>query len=469
MPAESAPRQDQGLLRGYLAGLDHGVLVGLLVDAAAEDELLDARLRGAAVREGLRTGSTDPAVLAEAVGAALEPVGRLDEHGSRRYAEQLGGAVGLLRRVLESGDAAAVVPLAQQAIVRFDQAVGEAQDPSGSLRGSADGLAGLHLAACELARPDPVALAEWLAERHLTQDQDRVPYGIAAYADLLGEAGLSAYGALLGAAWAERDGGRGASARRLEQLHTLRGDTDALVAVLATDLGHPSRHLRIAELLAAAGRVPEAVSWAERGLEAAPDQRAHDTPLVAFLSTHYAAVGRRDDAVSLLRDQFLHRPDPAAYRALLAAAGPDERAGQRAWALAELRRRAARTTARGWENPAGPLIEVLVAEGEPDAAWAAAVEFDAPHRTLLRLAELCAETRPADAVPVYRRELDEQIEAMTRESYRAAAERLVGLRELYRRLGTPEEFDALLAEVRDTHRAKGNLIADLDALGLEQP
>ena len=470
MADESAARREQELLRGYLTGLDPAALVELLVEAAAADELLDERLRGSAVRAGLRTGSTDPAVLAAAVGTALEPVGRLDGHGSRRYAEQVGEAVALLRRLLEHGDAAVALPLAQQAIARFDRAVGGAEDPAGALREPADGLALLHLAACAQARPDPVALAEWLAGRHLTQHQDRVPAGIAAYAELLDDDGLSAYGAVLAAAWAQRSaeqsGGQGALARRLEQLHTLRGDTDALVAVLAADLGHPSRQLRIAELLAADGRLSEAVAWAERGLAAAPGQRAHDTPLVSFLSTHYPAVGRHDDAVALLREQFLRRPDPAGYRELLAAARPDDRAGQRAWALAELRRRAAGTTARSWENPAGPLIEVLVAEDESDAAWAAAVEFDAPHRTLLRLAELRAATHPADAVPVYRRELEEQIEAMTRESYRAAVDRMVRLRELYRRLGAPEEFAALLAGVRDAHRAKGSLIADLDARGL---
>ncbi|MHA6760165.1 hypothetical protein [Streptacidiphilus sp. PAMC 29251] len=289
---------------------------------------------------------------------------------------------------------------------------------------------------------------------------------MAAYAELLGEVGLAAYGSALGLAWGKQGGGAHALARRMEELHTLRGDTDALVEVLATDLSHPSRHLRIAELLAASGRLSEAVDWAEKGLEAAPEQRTHDAPLMVFLSTHYGAVGRREDAVALHRDQFLRRPDPAAYRALLDAAGPEGWTGEREWALAELHRRAAVTTARSWENPAGRLIEVLVAEGEPDAAWAAAVRYRAPHHALLRLAQLRAATHPAEAVPVYRQEVDEQIEAMTRESYRAAVGWIVRLRELYQQIGVPEELGALLSEIRETHRAKGNLMADLDAKGL---
>jgi tetratricopeptide (TPR) repeat protein len=474
-PAMAADPASQDLLHAYLAGLDRGALVGLLVRAAAEDGRLDERLRGAAVREALRAGRTDPAGdlagLARVVTAALEPIGRLDQDGARRYAEQVQGAVALLRRALESGvsrgGGEGLVPLVQAAVERFAEAAAAAEDPSGVLRGSASALAELHLAVCAQAGVDPVELADWLAEQHLRQGPDGPPADLDAYAGLLGDTGLAAYGATLAAAW-ERggDSGRPVPARRMEQLHALRGDTDALVAVLATDLGHPSRHLRIAELLAAEGRVPEAVAWAEKGLDAAPEQRTHDAPLVVFLSAHYGAVGRRDDAVALHRDQFLRRPDPTAYRALLDAAEPGQRAAQRAWALDELGRRAARTTARDWENPAGPLIEVLVAEGELDAAWSAAVRYRAPHRARLRLAELRAATHPADAVPVYRQELDEQIGAMTRESYRAAVGWVLRLRELYRRSGRPEEFDALLAEIRDTHRAKGNLIADLAAEGL---
>ncbi|MFC1421043.1 hypothetical protein [Streptacidiphilus cavernicola] len=481
-PAEPAGEPDPapGLLADYLAGLRHDALVRLLIEAAAEDGQLDQRLRAAAVREGLRAAAADPVALARAVGTALEPVGPLDRTGSSGYAEQVDGAVALLRRALElrRDRAAAVLPLVEDAVERFTEATAAADDPSGALRGTADALAELHLAACDQARPkpEPVALARWLARQHLTRSRGELPRAVDAYRHLLGEPGSAAYGEALTAAWEHPgDGavGRRALARRMEQWLTLRGDTDGLVAVLATDLGHPSRYLRIAELLAAAGRVPEAVEWAEQGLTPAPDNRVHDAPVVAFLSTHYAATGRHDDAVTLLRDQFLRRPDPAAYRALLDAATQaaetsdgDRRSLERAWALAELRRRAAKSTARSWENPAGPLIEALLDEGGLDAAWSAAVEFDAPHPTLLRLAELRAATAPADAVPVYRRELDQQIEAMTRASYRAAAERLVQLRELYRRLDAPEEFEALRAEVRDTHRAKGTLIADLDAHGL---
>ena len=401
-----------------------------------------------------------------AVDLALRPVGRLDGPGTRLYAEQVGAVVGFLRGALAGGDADLVVRLAQQAVEQVGAAVAWADDYSGELRAGAEDLGELHLDACRESHADVAELGGWLAERHLTADQD-VPYDIDSYVQILGDRGLEAYSSTLTIVW-DQPGAAGspALARRLEALHTARGDTDALVAVLAADLGHPSRHLRIAELLAAEGRVAEALDWAERGLAAAPAGRGPDAPLLAFIAEHYGTVGRRDEAVALLREQFQHRPDHDAYRALAAAAAPDDGPEQRAWALAELHRRAARPTTRSWENPAAPLIEFLVADGDLDAAWAAARQYAVPHRALLRLAQLRAAAHPGDAVPVYRQEIDNQIEEQSRESFRAAADWTVRLRELHRQLGTPEEGMRMVAEIRALHRAQGSLMAELDARGL---
>jgi tetratricopeptide (TPR) repeat protein len=465
--ARDSASEPRDPLPGYLAGLDHAALVGLLLEAAATDQELGERLRSAAVRAGLREAGTDPVAVEAAVDAALRPVGPLDGPGARLYAEQVGVVVGVLRRILADGGADLVVRLAQQAVERFGAAAVRADDSSGELGAIAEDLAELHLDACREGRPDAAELAGWLAERHLKVDQEDVPFGIDAYAQVLGDSGLDAYSSTLTIVWDQPEAaGSPALAHRLEALHAARGDIDALVAVLAADLRHPSRHLRIAELLAAEGRVAEAVDWAERGLAAAPTGRGPDVLLLAFLAEHYGAVGRGDEAVARLREQFQRRPDHDAYLALAAAAPPESRSEQRAWALSELHRRAARPTTRSWENPASPLIEFLVADGDLDAAWAAARQYAVPHRALLRLAQLRAATHPADAVPVYRQEIDNQIEEQSRESFRAAVGWIVRLGDLYRQLGTPDEAGRLVAEIRALHHTKGSLMTELDARGL---
>ncbi|WP_042396943.1 hypothetical protein [Streptacidiphilus carbonis] len=470
MPRRDRTSASRDPLPGYLAGLDHGALVRLLLEAAAEAPALGERLRSAAVLAALHAAGSDPGAAEAAVRAALQPVAPLDAARTRLYAEQAAAVVGFLGQTLAEGGAGLAVRLAQQAIEQLGAVTPQAEDSAGKLREAAVNLAELHreasLDASLKGCSDPEELAGWLAERHLTADQD-VPYAIDAYAEILGDRGLDAYNSALSAAFdRSAPGERRALARRLEAVHTLRGDTDALVAVLATDLGHPSRHLRIAALLAAAGRVPEALEWAERGLALAPSGRGPDAPLLAFVAEHYPVVGRGDEAVALLREQFQRRPDHDAYRALVAALPPEAAAGQRTWALAELNRRAARPTTRSWENPASPLIEFLLADGDPDAAWAAARQYGVPHRALLRLAELRADTHPADAIPVYRQEIDEQIDQQTRDSFRAAATWTARLRDLYRTLGTPEEAVRVIAELRATHSTKGSLLAELDAHGL---
>jgi uncharacterized Zn finger protein len=469
-------------LYDYLSGLDHDTLVDLLVEAAEEDEELGDRLRADAVRHALQSAAQrvaegegelrDIPELNHLVVAAMSPDWALDTSGAQRYAEQVEGVVELIGAVLDADQAAAALHLCEQAIGRFRALAGTAADPSSEeLAAGAEGLAQLHLEACESAGAPAPALGRWLAECHATQELG-VPCGLDAYGKLLGEAGLAAYADALTTAWAARAPERSdyTLTRRMEQLYAVVGDTDALVDVLATDLGSPGRYLRIAEVLAAAGRADDALAWAERGLAATPDGRAHDERLLTFAVDHHQRAGRGGEAVALRRRQFSARPGADEFRALqaaaLAAAGADGWSEQRAWALGELRERAARRSARSWESPAAPLIDLLVAVGDLDGAWEAAIAFAAGHPALLRLARLRAAAHPADAVPVFRAEVDLQIEGRSRESFRAAVDWIERIRDLYQQLGTPEATGRLLAEIRGTHAAQGSLLAELDARGL---
>lgn len=443
--------RDRDQLHDYLTVLDRDVLVGLLVEAAAADPALAGRLRDEAVGQALRVAVDQVSTLpAEVLMRVLESALGADAH--------LSGVLALLRAAVADAAPGTAVRLVQRAVERCEDRV------------AAPELAELHLAACVRARPEPALLGAWLAERHLLPGRAEAPSPLEAYATLLGEEGLAVYADLLTTVWDQHpDVGRARTlARRMEDLHTLRGDTDAVVAVLATDLGDAGRHLRIAELLVAADRTPEAVAWAERGLAATPAGRVHDSRLLDFLGPRYrGGHGEPGAYLALHREQFARRPDAAAFRVLAAAVDAGDWPEQRAWALAELHRRAARPSARSWENPAAPLIAVLLAEGDPDAAWDAALRYQAGHPTLLRLAELRAADHLEEAVPVYRAEIELQIEAATRESFRAAAERTAQLCALLRRTEPGErQADLLLAELRSTHRNLGNLLAALDTAGL---
>jgi uncharacterized Zn finger protein len=108
------------------------------------------------------------------------------------------------------------------------------------------------------------------------------------------------------------------------------------------------------------------------------------------------------------------------------------------------------------------LIDVLIADGDIDAAWDAA-DGVASDDQWYRLANLVAETKPADALAVYRRLI-----AMLRQEtgdpiYERIAQLLVSARMCHHRLGTDAAFDRYLRALRDDQKRKRKLIKILDA------
>src|SRR5262249_21184137 len=181
-----------------------------------------------------------------------------------------------------------------------------------------------------------------------------------------------------------------------------------LVEVLSANLdARGLSHLRIAAALDSAGRADEALAWAERGLRE-PSQP--DEQLADYVAERYCSAGRVTDAVTVRRERFRAAPGVAAYQKLRDAA---ERAGSwqptKQWALGLLRAEAARLRhpRHPGSQPVWPgladgavLIDVLIADGDIDAAWEAA-EGLASEAQWQRLADLMLETRPQDALAVY--------------------------------------------------------------------
>jgi uncharacterized Zn finger protein len=154
--------------------------------------------------------------------------------------------------------------------------------------------------------------------------------------------------------------------------------------------------------------------------------------------------------VTVRRERFSAAPGVAAYEKLRDAA---KRAGNwqstKQWALGLLRADAV-------------LIDVLIADGDIDAAWESA-EGLASDAQWQRLADLVLETRPADALAVYLR----LIEALKQQTGDGICERiarlLVAARVCHGRLGTRASFDAYLRHLREDQKRKRRLIRILDA------
>jgi uncharacterized Zn finger protein len=108
------------------------------------------------------------------------------------------------------------------------------------------------------------------------------------------------------------------------------------------------------------------------------------------------------------------------------------------------------------------LVDVLIADGDIDAAWAAADGL-ASDEQWCRLANLVIESRPADALAVYRR----LIATLTKETgdpvYERIAQLLAAARTCHRRLGTEAAFAVYLRALREDQKRKRKLIRILDA------
>ncbi|MER5614125.1 SWIM zinc finger family protein [Streptomyces sp. NPDC002215] len=450
-------------LDAWLSGMSQDDLLALVREEMAEDRNLRRRLelRAASSRgdvAGIRSRIRE--LLDSGPFAQYGYVEYADVHA---YADQAAQAVNAIRSLTASGRAADSMALAREAIGMLAAVVESVDDSDGRLGEIGAGLAEAHHEACRAAGPDPAELARWLVTHALDDAADLTDIDPLDYEDLLGERGMAALRRYAAEAWQANRAGW-AEKHLMQRLAKSGRDIDTVIAVHAADLapnGHT--HLLIARELDAAGRTAEALEWAERGIRETEDLATVDTALIDHLADRYTRTGRPADAVTLRRDHFAARRTLLGYQQLRAAAiaaacWPTEREK----ALAHLRADAERADTRG----GCALVDILLDDGDIDAAWRTAGEYGAHDGQWLTLADQCRPIRPADALAVYLR----LATRLTRETGNRAYEQLVslllGIRDCHDRLGTPGDFTAYITDVRAAQKRKRNLMRLMDDHGL---
>lgn len=190
-----------------------------------------------------------------------------------------------LEGLLRSGQAAAVIDLAERFLSRLEESWHHIHDPFLTLGSILDRLEELHREACEEARPEPRALANRLAHRELASPIGVFTGAVMHYYSVLGEEGLAEYRSIVEPLWeampdlhADRDTGWRIQ-QVMESVAQAGGDVDDVVRAMSRNLFLPCRYLQIAMLYRREGRTQEALEWAERGVALFPD----DEPLKRFL------------------------------------------------------------------------------------------------------------------------------------------------------------------------------------------
>jgi len=466
--------------RAYLETLSASALVDLLIDHAHDDERLARKLLLMATRPA-SGASTDLVSIRALIDQAFAYDGFIPYREVWGYVRGIEETIDVLDQMLEEGRPGDVVELAEHALGAIERSLEHIDDSGGQMGEVAERLEALHLEACRRAQPDAVALAQRLFVREVEGEWDIFDRAVLRYADVLGEAGIAHYRVLAQERWANvpqlspgedsrgRYGRRFRITRTMETLAELSGGLAEQVAVRERDLASAYRFLQIAELCRSHGDDDAALAWAERGMAAFPDDP--DPRLRAFLIDEYRRLGRIDDALELSLEAFVARPALEAYRELATDA---KVLGQ--W---KRRREAALALLRDVQPDSGPsarhpslrsvgsseLVRVFLWEGDPDAAWQAAVEGGCTRDLWLELAGRRRAEHPGDALTVYREHVEEIIGRKDKRSYEEAV-RLIDqtIRPLFAESGRSGDFPRYVDEVRVAHKPKRNLMKLIDRL-----
>jgi uncharacterized Zn finger protein len=454
-------------LRSDLGTQSKENLVELLLEQASEDPQLRARLEGEALR---RAAPAEPEALKEAVRRAFAVRGFVSYDGMRALLARADSVAQLVRDLLASGRAAQALELAEHAMRRGIAAYERTDDSNGAFGEILREIAALHLEAWRAARPAGESPGASLFALQMLDQWGFVDF--AAYAPLLGKQALARYRALADKAWRavpelgpgdrrQPDGRRILLAQIMEALARFDGDTDALVVVKRRDLSSAYAFLQIAQILAEAKRDDEALAWAERGRKAFAKDL--DSRLSAFLIGAYRRARRNDDATALAWEQFARSPSLDAYKLLHTACGAKGWAPWRDKALAHLRAETPADLRHYWSPGRPLLVEILLQEGDNDAALAEARAHGCTEHLWMKLAAVREAAHPADAIEIYQARLDPIVARANNHAYDEAASLVRRIGGLMKRARKETEFGKWLDDLRARHKAKRNFMKRLEA------
>ncbi|MEO0852601.1 MAG: DUF6880 family protein, partial [Cyanobacteria bacterium J06648_11] len=410
------------------------------------------------------------------------PIGDfVDYYAADGYAEEVQQAIDGLETLMGMGYASDVVELCEDAIAMLDRALNSIDDSNGNMYSIIEQVQDLHLRACQVAKPNPSALAERLLDIELESGFGFFDNALETYADVLGEAGLEAYRQLVDAAW-KRLSSIGSEGQmyydfRRMKLNELKeafvrstGTLEELVETIATDLSRPDRYLKIAELYRDNKDLDEAIAWAQRGMETfAGSNQTYG--LSQCLIEIYERQQRYEEATAIAWERFERRPSLPEYQRLQEQA---ELGGT--WQ--QWRDRAIAFIRAAYDRPAefgdryfghrgySLLANIYMWENDPEAAWKTAQAGGCSQTLWLKLADARAADAPEDSLSVYRAAIAPLIQQTKNEAYAQAVEILEKVRDIMQRLDRGPEFNAYAEKLGNEYKRKRNFIKLLEARGM---
>ena len=237
----------------------------------------------------------------------------------------------------------------------------------------------------------------------------------------------------------------------------LDGDVDTIIRLLGGNLTSPYQFIQVTEAMVELGRDDDALAWAQRGIaETEGWQVAQLYELAAGVNLRRGASG---EVVRLRWEEHRRMPSSTTYALLREAA---EAAG--VW---DAERSSARDVLES--EDLGGLVDALLLDREPEAAWRVTEDHPDWDPGLLRwkrLAESRESSHPADAMVVYFKLADVELETTGRTAYTRAAMLLREARRAADAANRRQEFSQHVAALRDRFRRRPALIEILDRSAL---
>lgn len=451
-----APVDRISAARRYLATLGAEALADRLLRCALRDpDLLDEIELDAA-----DAGDDDDALLVRyraAIDEACDTGGGIDWRGGGGFASGIDRVLARMEALIANDRAATVLALLDHLLDQTDEVFAAVDDSDGEVAAALERAAAVHLEACRRVRPDPVALAQSLFEREMAEDWCIFEDAAGTYADVLGDDGLAEYHRLAIQAWPRRnDANAGRLKFLLDRFAQRDGDLDARIALRKDDRKHPAGYIEIAGLLIEAGRQDEALKWLEEALwcfEDRPEERLH-----TFAAELLAEAGRPAEAEALLWTAFDRWPSLGLYRRLQGIVAHRVQRIERALSILSGQLGKAGRAA-SWRSPAIVILEVQMAEGMINEAWATAEAHEVGEARLEALANASGAGHARRAAAAYERLIESRVKAGGAASYDLA------MALIKRRAGVgPNTQARYLADLAVRHRARRTFIARLQTL-----
>ena len=462
-------------IREFIERSDKKTLGALLLQQAVDDNAFAARVLSVSTRGG----TVKPAAIKKAIHNALQVDDYVDYRTARDVVDRAADSIELIHNVLDGGDAASAVELAEYALRLGFEAIELVDDSDGGMGDVLEQIIEVHLLACQRGGAPAKQLA-----RSVFNLQFADPVGVMAlepYFKVLGTDGQAAYRKLARDYWqklppppADKLQDELGSARYhitqiMKTLARIDNDVDAMVEILKRDLRHAHDYLIIAQTLAQAKRHDEALQWAEDGRKQFADM--HHATFDDFLAAEYHRRKRHDEAIALQWARFQKRPDLQTYQLLKTSA--DKNHTWNVWrekALAHVHaitRTKAQTRAAGMYAGGATLIDIHLWEGNPAAALEAARAYTCSDPLWLTLAKALEAENPVESIRIYQAKI-ELVIMRGAQGYHEACELIKRLHALMHGAKREQEFTSWIANVRLRHKAKRNFIKELDALAAKK-